>query len=496
MLKRFIHHSSLTIFFTSLLLAANAQQPRLQAVSIDTVFPQQINVSWLYDASIDSITLYKCTQNCDIEDNFKRVAKLAISDLEWIDTLATVTSRNYYCIGWEWSGKSLPQNNMVLKVLPATDGCQNSISLSWNPYINMLDALDYYNVFYRRTEGETAHFTLLASTEETQYTAKRLENHTVYEFVIQAVNKTQTLSVFSNIAQDTTGAVIHDPVNVAISRVSVFEDRAIEIDVNTDEFPDPLNFKNLYLLRRTINNNQIKYVPIDSLPYSATNAYYFLDEDADPHSGLYYYQAIAEHQCKDDDYSNILTNIFLTGHRVENEKYKDEIAFYQIGADPSEVYALLVNGKIFLDAYPLTLAENKFFVDVEKLMAEGLGVVYKIKSVKDWYSNTLSISHEPIVHFPNAFYPYGMSADKTFYPIIIFPSEENYLFIVYNRWGQELYRSTLPPVYKEYDNMQGRWDGTFQGKICPSDIYAYKLSYSYNNGKDKYSTSGSFMLVR
>jgi hypothetical protein len=70
------------------------------------------------------------------------------------------------------------------------------------------------------------------------------------------------------------------------------------------------------------------------------------------------------------------------------------------------------------------------------------------------------------------------------------------LFIIYNRWGQELYRSTLPPVFGDYLNMQGRWDGAFQGKECPPEIYSYKISYNYKKGAKKYSNSGTFMLLR
>jgi len=495
-MKRFLYHSCLTLFLFLLFFTASAQQPHLVAVSVDTIYPQKIEVSWFFDKDIDSVSIYKCTQNCHIENNFYQIAKLEMTDLEWIDTVASATYQNYYSIGWEWSGKSPPHNNMVLKVLPSFDGCKNSISLSWNPYINMMDTLGYYNVLYRKAEVDTSSFTWLASTEETQYSAKLLESNTVYEFVIQAVSKKQTPFAFSNIVQDTTGTVITTPVNVSITRVSVFEDRAIEIDINTDDFYDPLNIKNLYLLRRGERSDPLKYISIDSLPYSATNEYYFLDKEADPHSGLYYYQAMVAHQCKANDYSNILTNIYLRGNRVESERYKDSISFHQIGVDSSDIYSLFVNGRLLIDASLLTIIENKYLVDVEKFMEDGQAVVYQIKSARSWYSNTLSIDHEPIVYFSNAFYPQGLDIDKTFYPIIIFPSEVDYLFTIYNRWGQELYRSTLPPVYKEYYNMQGRWDGTFQGKDCPADIYAYKLSYTYNNGKGKLSKSGTFMLVR
>jgi len=500
MLKRGLHYSYLTLFFISALFVARAQQPVLKSVSIDTIFSQHITISWIFDQYIDSITIYKCTHNCHIEDNFYRVAKLEMAELEWIDMLSNPLSQNYYSVGWEWSGKSAPHNNMVLKTVSATDGCSNSISLLWNPYINMLDTLDYYNVFYRTIEIDTALakidtscFELLGSTEKTDFTAKLLENNTIYEFVIQAINRSNSIFAFSNIVQDTTGSVINEPVAITISRVSVIDDIAIEIDVITDEFPDPLNFKNLYLLRK----DSINYMLIDSLPYSSNNEYYFSDVNVDVKTKLYYYQVIVDNQCKVNDQSGVVTNILLTGHRIEEEKYKDSILFYQAGVDLSETYKLLINDKPYPTPFPLTIENNSYLIDVEQFMKEGLALVYQIRSDKGWYSNTLFIEHEPVVYFANAFYPQATrSADKTFYPIIYFPSEENYLFIIYNRQGQELYRSTSPPVLKEYSDMEGRWDGTFRGQDCPAGVYAYKLSFTYNNGRRKYSTSGSFMLVR
>jgi hypothetical protein len=130
-------------------------------------------------------------------------------------------------------------------------------------------------------------------------------------------------------------------------------------------------------------------------------------------------------------------------------------------------------------------------------MDDGIVIQYQIKSINDDYSNTLIIEHDPVILFANAFYPHSINIEnRTFYPIIKFPSDNNYLFIIYNRWGEEVYRSTHSPIYGEYSNTQGRWDGTFRGKECPAGIYAFKLSFSYNKSTGKYSESGSFMLIR
>jgi hypothetical protein len=165
----------------------------------------------------------------------------------------------------------------------------------------------------------------------------------------------------------------------------------------------------------------------------------------------------------------------------------------------SEYYELfrVVSGQELFISNLFTLNNHSNCIDVENFMGDGAQIIYQMKSENDCYSNTFTIEHEPRIQFPNAFYPESVNiVNKTFYPIITFPSEDNSLFVIYNRWGQEIYRATLPPVYGQYDNPQGRWDGAFQGQPCPPGVYAFKITYSYNEGSKKYSESGSVMLVR
>jgi hypothetical protein len=321
--------------------------------------------------------------------------------------------------------------------------------------------------------------------------------------VVQAISKNKTTFAFSNIAEYETTFELDDPVSIEITCVSVIEDQYIQIDVVTDDFPKP--FQQLYLLRDFSKTpiwsiDSLQLIPVDSADFSPKNQYRFTDNTADPHSGLYYYQLVAKHFCKRSDESNLLSSIYLDGKRTE--KYQDSVYFFRVGIpniDLSEQYALyrIVNNDEKWITSGLTVANNSYNVDVEDFMVDGAAMKYLVKSNKGCYSNSKIIEHEPSVKFPNAFYPLsGRAEDITFYPIINFPSDDSYLFIIYNRWGEEIYRSTLPPVNNEYLNPQGRWDGTFQGKACPTGIYVYTISYKYNGGVGKFSDRGSFMLVR
>ena len=511
----------------------NAQQPQplIDMVSVDTSL-QKITISWHFTDGIDSATLftiYKCTENCNSQNYFNDVDRVIQSEFMWQDTAADLSIPNYYCIGWVNSGKSPPHCNMALEATPSEDGCNNAVLLTWNPYINMPDSLDHYKIFYRKQESDTA-FLLLDSVTGTQitgfyfnpanklrYTARSLANTTTYDFLIQAVNKTNTdtLRPFSNIATYTTKYEVDTLVPVSIDRVTVEDDSYLKIDVSTDPYTAP--FQYLFLLRDKPRN--VPLTPdllsfsvidtIDSSGYTTLNQYSFEDKEADPFSGLYYYWVVAEHKCKASDTSNILTNIYLTGGRVE--KYKDTMSFVQRGFNlftPQEPYKLF--RVVSKDSYPitseltikncisdLTTKSCNYSVDVLPFMDEGNNPKYRIESGNGSYSNTFTIWHEPVITFPNAFYPESTYIEnKTFYPIIKFPSEKSYLFIIYNRWGEEVFRATQPPpIYNDYENPTGRWDGTFKGKDCPVGIYAFKLSF-YIEGIGNYTESGTFMLIR
>ena len=479
------------LFFFSLLFKGNAQDyPILRAVSVDSA---QIKISWLYDENKDSVTIIRSIDNI----RFDPVGTFVITELEWIDVNASpLDSIYYYCTAWE-SLMSPVQNNMILDSVKVTDGCQNSASISWNNYNNMFGTLDHYEVLYRIKNNPPFPFECCFSTEKTNHTETLLKPNT-YEFVVKAVSKIDTIFAFSNIVQITTGEDKTDIVDVKITDVSVslINDKDIEIEVETNEFP----FRSLYLYRETKDNSGI-FDRIDSLLYDdKINHYTFIDGEALPHSKLYYYQVFVQHECKVADSSNIITNIHLSGERDVYDENNDKISFSQFGEPLSDTYFLLVNGNIHETFYFVnnTLTVN---VSVEEFMSEGSEIIYQIKSEKGEYSNKIGISHEPVISFPTAFYPSANARDKdqTFYPIIDFASEDDYHFYIYNRWGQELFHATKPPVNGDYFNKETCWDGTFKGQDCPAGIYAYKISYTYNKGKGskgKYADTGSVMLIR
>jgi gliding motility-associated-like protein len=91
---------------------------------------------------------------------------------------------------------------------------------------------------------------------------------------------------------------------------------------------------------------------------------------------------------------------------------------------------------------------------------------------------------------PNAFTPgndgpgSGDGENDTFLPLMRGVTE--FQMMVFNRWGELLFESKSATV---------GWDGYFQGKLCPQDVYVYKITAKYESG-DVVTRVGDIHLIR
>jgi gliding motility-associated-like protein len=57
---------------------------------------------------------------------------------------------------------------------------------------------------------------------------------------------------------------------------------------------------------------------------------------------------------------------------------------------------------------------------------------------------------------------------------------------VFDRWGELLFET--------HSNTVG-WDGYYKGKLCPQDVYIYKIVAKYENGQTV-TKAGDIHLIR
>ncbi|MFH1320539.1 MAG: gliding motility-associated C-terminal domain-containing protein [Bacteroidota bacterium] len=172
-------------------------------------------------------------------------------------------------------------------------------------------------------------------------------------------------------------------------------------------------------------------------------------------------------------------------------------------ADSFDIYRNINNG--IFDPIPiarLPFSTTSYTDDVFSFRDETGDFCYFIVSVKttnDIYgcvdtSNIACASQIPKFIVPNAFTPNGDNINDVF-PIIrdneekfakIFIDVTDYLFIIYNRWGQKIFETNNPD--------QG-WDGLFNGFPIQNDAYVYYFKFSIKNGIPIEKT-GTITLLR
>ena len=101
------------------------------------------------------------------------------------------------------------------------------------------------------------------------------------------------------------------------------------------------------------------------------------------------------------------------------------------------------------------------------------------------YADTVTVHVIPYI--PNAFTPNGDGINDVFRIRGVQPENiTKFNFQVYNRWGQI--------VFYTNDILKG-WDGSCNGKKCPSEVYTWAIYYEDSN-KTKVSNKGIITLVR
>ena len=94
----------------------------------------------------------------------------------------------------------------------------------------------------------------------------------------------------------------------------------------------------------------------------------------------------------------------------------------------------------------------------------------------------------PTVAIPNVFTPNGDNKNDFFFPVSS-GGVEVIDMKVFNRWGQLVF---------DNDDLDRGWDGTYNGKPAPSDVYIYKISYKKVDTEDAeiFEEKGDVSLLR
>lgn len=94
-------------------------------------------------------------------------------------------------------------------------------------------------------------------------------------------------------------------------------------------------------------------------------------------------------------------------------------------------------------------------------------VIVNEKGCRDTIAKPVHVYDPYAFYVPNSFTPDGDGLNDMFIPFGRQISSLNYEFVIFDRWGEEIFRS---------NNLKEGWDGKVNGHITETGVYVYKLS--------------------
>ncbi|MFT5859774.1 MAG: gliding motility-associated-like protein [Flavobacteriaceae bacterium] len=365
------------------------------------------------------------------------------------------------------------------------DICTKSVLVDWSDYVGW-NNLDHYEV-YGKWEGQA--WTVLGSTTSTILNVDVLEGKN-YCFTIKSISLTGVES-FSNISC----VFISSPSPPAFNYLqvaTVYDDH-----VRLRQHIDPtVPLQALSFQRK--NDNGV-FEEIAQVPMVGSTTVSITDEDVNVDEQSYVYRVQTIDSC------GLLADITNEAETILMHIQADDVAkliYLNWNAyrefDGSILGYNIYRGidRVFSSVPFATVASNtlSFVDDINNVISTGK-ICYYLEAIEATNSYNISeISRSnivcavipPTIYIPNAFMPDGIN--KVFKPIISDFDATAYDFIVFNRWGQIMFRTNY------YDE---GWNGAVRqnGQMAANGTYLYTVSVTDGNGVEVV-TRGHVTLVK
>lgn len=163
-----------------------------------------------------------------------------------------------------------------------------------------------------------------------------------------------------------------------------------------------------------------------------------------------------------------------------------QISTYQdIGVTDGSIYGNFYNydfgnGKTSTDVNP-----HFFYADTGDYLITQ--IIESQFGCKDTFEREVRVFQEMLVYVPNTFTPDEDNTNEIFKPSLIGVDEDNYEFLVFNRWGQLIFTT---------DDINKGWDGTYKNVLSQTDTYVWKINCQSKATGEKFNYIGHVNLLK
>jgi gliding motility-associated-like protein len=344
--------------------------------------------------------------------------------------------------------------------------------LAWNEYQNFNPTLGFTNIYVSENGGP---YEVLANIlpGQVEFTHTNLSPNTDYSYYIRAYSQ-DLIKSSTSCRKAVRTYNSPSPLFMYTRYVTVEENDHVTVLFYTDTNAHVQSYR---ILRSTDPGGP--YTEAGIVQDDGQEFVSFTDETADVNLESYYYEIEVTDSCGVPSViANISRTILLQVEALPDlsnqltwnqyESWSGRTLGYRIYRRLDEAsHELLAE----VDSLTLTYIDNvsgltgtisKITYLVEAF--EGNSNIYGF--IESSYSNEVLSEQEAKIYLPNAFAPMGIN--NLLKPVNVFVGSSGYEFIIYNRWGQMVFRTNDPG--------EG-WDGRYNGDFVPQDVYVYLVNF-------------------
>lgn len=379
-----------------------------------------------------------------------------------------------------------------------TNACNKTASVSW--------------LYYKYENTNVVNYEIQTRTTNTNFATIATQSNLATSFIIQNVPPQDSVFVrlkinlpngsfaFSNVRSFFSEVPI--PIeNDYIRNITIKKDNSVDIEYIKDTIASPI--KTPIFLQATTTINTFQNAGIFTLIEDNTKLLYN-DKSTNPSLTSYFYRIEYRDTCQNKLFSDTVQTLHLDVTEEIGNKAKINWSGFHIPTIQFENYQIYKTTidedtteqiiATIADRNTNTFTDEQFFdtknTKLKKVCYHIVANYYHLsdaipRAVLQSASNVVCKIPTPKALVPNAFAPQGYN--QTIKPFLLFASEENYEFIVFNRWNQVVFKT---------NNTQESWNGMYKGDFAPFDSYTYIVIFKDNENNNTYKEKGTFLLLR